>query len=91
MKLTAFYADEEGDEVSTELPAVAFYSESETYVQVSTSNEHGMVGQSVIFHLKSNQHFESYQYVVSLPYSLQGSFKDPSVQEYSALPGLINA
>lgn len=75
MKLTAFYADEEGDEVTTEIPAISFYSVSETYVHVSTSNDHGLVGQSVIFHLKCNQHFDSYQYVVSIPVHFKRSLR----------------
>ena len=64
MKVTAYYEDMDGDQVTTELPAISFYSASETYVHVSTSNDHGSVGQSVVFHLKCNQHFDSYQYVV---------------------------
>lgn len=65
MKVTAYYEDMDGDQVTTELPAISFYSASETYVHVSTSNDHGSVGQSVVFHLKCNQHFDSYQYVVT--------------------------
>lgn len=64
MRITAYYKDEDGDQVSTEMRAVAFYSSRDFHVHVSTSTEQGAVGENVILHLRSNFGFQSFSYVV---------------------------
>lgn len=65
MRITAHYKDAEGDQATTELRAVAFYSSNDMYVHVSSSTEHGRLGENAVFHLRSNFAFQTYSYVVS--------------------------
>ena len=65
MKIQATYQDENGDEASAELQAVPYYSPQETFLYVYSSTEQGRIGESAIFHVKSNHAFERFQYVVS--------------------------
>ena len=64
MRITAYYKDEDGDQVSTEMRAVAFYSSRDFHAHVSTSTEQGAVGENAILHLRSNFGFQSFSYVV---------------------------
>ena len=64
LKITAYYKDEEGDQVSVEQQAVAFYSLGDFFVHVSTSTEEGLLGHFATIHLRSNFAFQDYSYVV---------------------------
>lgn len=66
MKITAFYKDNEGDEVSIEQRAIAFYSVGDFHVHVATSTDEGLLGHNAIIHLRSNFAFQDFNYVVSL-------------------------
>lgn len=65
MKVMAHYKDEEGDQVTTEIDAVPFYSPNDFYVHVTTSTNQGELGNYAVFHLRSNFAFNSLNYVVS--------------------------
>ena len=65
LKITAYYKDEEGDQVSVEQQSVAFYTMSDFFVHVSTSTEQGLLGHYATIHLRSNFNFQDYSYVVS--------------------------
>ncbi|XP_059351436.1 CD109 antigen-like [Daphnia carinata] len=64
MRITATYKDEQGDEATAELEAVAFYSHNDMYVHVATSTEYGQLGENAVLHLRSNFGFQLYSYVV---------------------------
>ena len=66
MKITAYYKDGDGDQVSTEQQVVAFYSVGDFYVNEATSTEEGLLGHNAVIHLKSNFDFQDYSYVVSV-------------------------
>ena len=66
MKITAHYRDEEGDQVSTEMRAVPFYSPRDFHAHLSCSTEQGAVGENVIFHLRTNFGYQSFSYVVRI-------------------------
>lgn len=66
MRITAFYKDDEGDQVNTEQQVVAFYSVGDFHVDVATSTDEGLLGEHAIFHLRSNFRFQDFSYVVSL-------------------------
>lgn len=65
MKITAYYRDEDFDVATAELPAVAFYSTRDFHIQVSTSTLQAEINEFAVFHLKSNFHFQDFNYVVS--------------------------
>jgi hypothetical protein len=65
LKITAYYKDQEGDQVSVEQQSVAFYTMSDFFVHVSTSTEQGLLGHYATIHLRSNFNFQDYSYVVS--------------------------
>lgn len=65
LRITATYKDGEGDKVSAEMRAVAFYSANDMYVHVATSTEQGRLGENAVIHLRSNFGFQVYSYVVS--------------------------
>lgn len=63
--MTAFYKDDEGDQVTAEQQAVAFYSVGDFFVHVSTSTQEGLLDNYATIHLRSNFAFHDYSYVVS--------------------------
>lgn len=65
LKVTATYTDDVGDQVTAELQAVPFYSPREFYVHVTTSTEPAKLNEYTVFHLKTDFHFETFNYVVS--------------------------
>jgi len=65
MRITAYYRDEDFDEATAELQAVAFYSTRDFHIHVSTSTLQAEINEFAVFHLKSNFHFQSFSYVVS--------------------------
>uniref|UniRef100_A0A0P5S381 Macroglobulin complement-related protein n=1 Tax=Daphnia magna TaxID=35525 RepID=A0A0P5S381_9CRUS len=64
LRITATYKDGEGDKVSAEMRAVAFYSANDMYVHVATSTEQGRLGENAVIHLRSNFGLQVYSYVV---------------------------
>jgi len=60
LKITAFYKDDEGDQVSVDQQAVAFYSLGDFFVHVSTSTDEGLLGHFATIHLRSNFAFQDY-------------------------------
>uniref|UniRef100_A0A0P5Q059 Macroglobulin complement-related protein n=1 Tax=Daphnia magna TaxID=35525 RepID=A0A0P5Q059_9CRUS len=65
LKITAFYKDDGGDQVTAEQQAIAFYSVGDFYVHVSTSTDEGLLGHYATIHLRSNFAFHEYSYVIS--------------------------
>ena len=65
MRITAYYRDEDFDVATAELQAVAFYSTRDFHIHVSTSTLQAEINEFTVFHLKSNFHFQNFNYVVS--------------------------
>uniref|UniRef100_A0A0P4XT60 Macroglobulin complement-related protein n=1 Tax=Daphnia magna TaxID=35525 RepID=A0A0P4XT60_9CRUS len=82
LRITATYKDGEGDKVSAEMRAVAFYSANDMYVHVATSTEQGRLGENAVIHLRSNFGLQVYSYVVVskglVVYGATGSHPHPT-------------
>ncbi|KAK7085756.1 hypothetical protein SK128_008452, partial [Halocaridina rubra] len=64
LQLTASYQDDDGSVAGASATAIAQYSRYKQYIGVETSSKEVSVGDFVIFHVRSNFHMESFNYLI---------------------------
>ncbi|KAM7353925.1 macroglobulin complement-related [Cochliomyia hominivorax] len=64
MRLQAQYIDPRGERVQTELLLLAHYSPRNQHIKVTTSTEKPVVGEYIIFHIRTNFFLEDFHYLI---------------------------
>ncbi|XP_037809897.1 CD109 antigen [Lucilia sericata] len=64
MRLQAQFVDPRGERAQTELLLVAHYSPRNQHIKVTTSTEKPVVGEYIIFHIRTNFFLEEFHYLI---------------------------
>ncbi|EDW64840.1 CD109 antigen [Drosophila virilis] len=64
MRLQAVFADPRGERVQTELLLVSHYSPRNQHIKITTSTEQPVVGEYIIFHIRTNFYLEEFNYLI---------------------------
>ncbi|XP_002027253.2 CD109 antigen [Drosophila persimilis] len=64
MRLQAVFIDPRGDRVQTELLLVSHYSPRNQHIKITTSTEAPVVGEYIIFHIRTNFYLEEFNYLI---------------------------
>lgn len=64
MRLQASFTDPRGERAQTELLMVSHYSPRNQHIKVSTSTDTPVVGEYIIFHIRTNFYLEDFNYLI---------------------------
>ncbi|XP_016968593.1 CD109 antigen [Drosophila biarmipes] len=64
MRLQANFVDPRGERIQTELLLVSHYSPRNQHIKVTTSTEKPVVGEYIIFHIRTNFYLEEFNYLI---------------------------
>ncbi|XP_034475080.1 CD109 antigen [Drosophila innubila] len=64
MRLQAHFIDPRGERIQTELLLVSHYSPRNQHIKITTSTEQPVVGEYIIFHIRTNFFLEEFNYLI---------------------------
>ncbi|XP_034097633.1 CD109 antigen [Drosophila albomicans] len=64
MRLHALFRDPRGEHVQTDLLLVSHYSPRNQHIKITTSTEKPVVGEYIIFHIRTNFYLEEFNYLI---------------------------
>ncbi|KAM8717393.1 hypothetical protein ACLKA7_004140 [Drosophila subpalustris] len=64
MRLQAVFVDPRGERLQTELLLVSHYSPRNQHIKITTSTEQPVVGEYIIFHIRTNFYLEEFNYLI---------------------------
>jgi CD109 antigen len=64
LRLDANYINPNGERAQADLLFLSHYSPQNNHIKVTTSTTNGKVGEYIVFHIESNFHMETFQYLV---------------------------
>ncbi|XP_064537574.1 CD109 antigen [Drosophila montana] len=91
MRLQAVFADPRGERIQTELLLVSHYSPRNQHIKITTSTEQPVVGEYIIFHIRTNFYLEEFNYLIMSKGVILINDREPIIEGIRTIAVVLSA